>query len=351
MVEKVRCFRYWRIGHYKWEYSNIEVKRKRRKEKEVVCMARPQKVQQEERPVCSIQEKAQEYYDKWSIPPEGILLLKRRWITKETVKTYVDCRGCKGKGVQTHKNQEQGFLLEKQVKNIWYSSYQEAWNQREGEARKGEMMRVQCIECRRKDTIMRKVLEWKRRRILCLEYRVGRKREWWNWKEAACPIDGKVQQSSAWTEVLKGTAREGGGQRDLRRTFKMLREVQLNIGVEKMDMHEGVTVKALLDSGATEMFMDRKMAAKYRFKLQKLEKPVVIRNVDGTNNSAEAITYQVKANMYYKNHIERMQMDVCNLREMDVILGMPWLQTHNLEINQETREVKMTRLSQTLFGL
>ena len=54
MVEKVRCFRYWRIGHYKWEYSNIEVKRKRRKEKEVVCMARPQKVQQEERPVCSI---------------------------------------------------------------------------------------------------------------------------------------------------------------------------------------------------------------------------------------------------------------------------------------------------------
>jgi len=29
----------------------------------------------------------------------------------------------------------------------------------------------------------------------------------------------------------------------------MLREVWLNIGVEKVDTHEGVIVKALLDSG------------------------------------------------------------------------------------------------------
>ena len=47
----------------------------------------------------------------------------------------------------------------------------------------------------------------------------------------------------------------------------MFREVCLNIGVEKVDIHEGVTVKVLLDSSATEMFMDRKMAAKHRFRL------------------------------------------------------------------------------------
>ena len=38
----------------------------------------------------------------------------------------------------------------------------------------------------------------------------------------------------------------------------MLREVQLNIGVEKVDIHESIIVKALLNSGATEMFMDKK---------------------------------------------------------------------------------------------
>ena len=138
-------------------------------------------------------------------------------------------------------------------------------------------------------------------------------------------------------------ARERGTERDVRRIFKMLREVWLNIGVEKINIHEGVMVKALLDSGAIEMFMDRKMAAKYGFKLQKLERPVTVRNVDGTNISAGAITYQVEVNVYYKSYIKKMRMDVCNLRKTDIILGMPWLQVHNPEINWETGEVKMTR--------
>ena len=102
----------------------------------------------------------------------------------------------------------------------------------------------------------------------------------------------------------------------------MLREVWLNIGVEKVDTHEGVTVKALLDSGVTGMFMDKKMAAKHEFRLQKLERPVAVRNIDRTNNSGEAITYQVEVNMYYKSHVERMRMDVCDLGKTDVILGM-----------------------------
>jgi len=56
-------------------------------------------------------------------------------------------------------------------------------------------------------------------------------------------------------------------------------------------MHEGITVKALLDNGMTGMFIDKKMIAKYGFKLQKLERPVTVRNVNSTNNSREAITY------------------------------------------------------------
>jgi len=108
----------------------------------------------------------------------------------------------------------------------------------------------------------------------------------------------------------------------MRRTFKILREVWLNIGVEKIDTHEGVTVKALLDSSATGMFMDRKIAAKHGFKLQKLKKPVTVRNMDGTNNSAKAITHQVEVNIYYKNYIERMRIDVYNLGKTDIILGI-----------------------------
>jgi len=75
-------------------------------------------------------------------------------------------------------------------------------------------------------------------------------------------------------------------------------------------MHKGVTIKALLDSGATEMFMDKRMAARHGFKLQKLERPIIVRNVNGTNNSREAITHQVEVNVYYKGHVERMRMDI-----------------------------------------
>ena len=110
-----------------------------------------------------------------------------------------------------------------------------------------------------------------------------------------------------------------------------------------MDTHEGVTIKVLLDSGTMGMFIDRKTVAKHEFRLQKLERLVRVKNVDGTYNSGGAITYEVEVNVYYKSHVERMRMDVCNLGRTEVILGMPWLAAHNPEINWETGEVKMTR--------
>ena len=102
-------------------------------------------------------------------------------------------------------------------------------------------------------------------------------------------------------------------------------------------------IKVLLDSSATGMFMDRQTAARHGFKLQKLGRPIAIRNVDSTNNSGGAITHQVECNVFYKGHMERMRMDVCDLGKTEVILGMPWLVAHNLEINWETGEVKMMR--------
>ena len=52
-----------------------------------------------------------------------------------------------------------------------------------------------------------------------------------------------MQQSGAQSGELESAAREGGSQKEVRRTFKMLREVWLNIGVEKIDTHEGIMIK------------------------------------------------------------------------------------------------------------
>ena len=68
-----------------------------------------------------------------------------------------------------------------------------------------------------------------------------------------------------------------------------------------------------------------------------------MRNVNGSNNSEGSITHQVEVNIYFKNYVERMRMDMCNLGRTEIILGMPWLQAHNPEINWETEEVRITR--------
>jgi len=124
---------------------------------------------------------------------------------------------------------------------------------------------------------------------------------------------------------------------------KMLREVMVKIGLERVDMQEGVTVEALLDSRATGLVMSLKFVRKQEFKLKKLERPMNMRNVDRLLNKEEPIEHMVEVNIYYQGHRERMEIDVIRGQKWMVILGMPWLACYNPEIDWRTEEVKMTR--------
>jgi len=117
----------------------------------------------------------------------------------------------------------------------------------------------------------------------------------------------------------------------------------MKVGLEKLESHEGVAVKALLDSGATGLFMDMTFVREKGFKMKRMKNPLLVKNVDGTVNVGGAIMHQVECNMFFKGHVERVRMDVCNLGKTEVILGMPWLAAHSPEIDWEKGEVKMTR--------
>jgi len=117
----------------------------------------------------------------------------------------------------------------------------------------------------------------------------------------------------------------------------------MNVGIEKVNTHERRTVKALLDSKATEMFMSKELAQKEEYKLIKLDQLLLVKNVDGTGNSRGAITHKVKVNMFFKGHMEKVRIDVWKLEKTKVILGMPWLAVHNLEIYWEKGKIKMMR--------
>jgi len=123
----------------------------------------------------------------------------------------------------------------------------------------------------------------------------------------------------------------------------LLREITVKIGLERINMQEGITVEALLDSSATELVMSSEFARKRGFKLKKLDKPMYVRNVDGLLNKEGPIEHMVEVNIYYQGHRETTKIDVIGGQKWTVILGMLWLACHNPEIDWKTGEVKMTR--------
>jgi len=79
----------------------------------------------------------------------------------------------------------------------------------------------------------------------------------------------------------------------------MLRKVTVKIGLERINIQEGVTVEALLDIGVMELVMSLEFARKQGFKLKKIERFIYERNVDGSFNKEGPIEHTMKVNIYY----------------------------------------------------
>jgi len=171
--------------------------------------------------------------------------------------------------------------------------------------------KVVCIACKGENHVARNCDSYWRWRELELREEVKKLRE-----QRERELREKVK------ELKEQKERSEGKERVVRCTMRPLREVWMRIGLERIDTHKGITVKALLDSGATGMFVDRKFVEKHGFRMDKLEKPLIVTNVDGSNNSGGRITHEVECNVYYRAHQERIKFDVCNLGRTDVIVGM-----------------------------
>ena len=65
----------------------------------------------------------------------------------------------------------------------------------------------------------------------------------------------------------------------------------MKVGLEKLENHKGVAVRALLDSGTTGLFMDTTFAREKGFKMEKLKNLLLVRNVDGMVNAGGAIIH------------------------------------------------------------
>jgi len=126
-----------------------------------------------------------------------------------------------------------------------------------------------------------KVDKNEKKKVFCPPCRTGRKVPWWNWSRELEWTVPRAQKGRAGVTNLRRVAEtvnqktvQSKEARDVRRTFKPLREVWMNVGIERIDTHKGRTVKALLDSGATGMSMSRSLAEKGEYKLIKLNQPI-----------------------------------------------------------------------------
>jgi len=110
----------------------------------------------------------------------------------------------------------------------------------------------------------------------------------------------------------------------------------------KIQLHggkESVTINAMIDSGATEDFIDREVCNKHGIKMIKAKNPREIYLADGKPSAMGPVTHMTKVPMDISSHRELATLRVANLQNHKVILGMPWLREHNRTIDWNEKRI------------
>jgi len=106
--------------------------------------------------------------------------------------------------------------------------------------------------------------------------------------------------------------------------------------IVKIQLHgekEPVTINGLIDSGATEDFVDREVCNKHRINMIKAKSPTEIYLADGKPSAMGPVTNMMKVPMDISSHRELPTFQVAIGQNPKVILGMPWLREHNSTID------------------
>jgi hypothetical protein len=118
--------------------------------------------------------------------------------------------------------------------------------------------------------------------------------------------------------------------------------LHLKVEIVTTDTQQLVSFMALLDCGATGLFVDQGFVDRNRITTKTLSRPIPVYNINETLNEAGSICEVVDVVLCYRDHSERVQFAVTGLGKQDAILGYTWLKEHNLEVDWVTKEVKMS---------
>jgi len=90
-----------------------------------------------------------------------------------------------------------------------------------------------------------------------------------------------------------------------------------------------ITINAMIDSGATEDFIDKGFCSKYNIRTTQAKTIREVYLADGRPSAMGPITQTAKLPMDIGSHRELAIFQVAKLPNHEVILGMPWLKQHS----------------------
>src|SRR5258708_7037663 len=126
----------------------------------------------------------------------------------------------------------------------------------------------------------------------------------------------------------------------------------LNIQVKLTSLTSlaSISTSALLDSGATGMFINWSFVQKHQLETTPLPQPILVHNVDGSLNENGSVMEEVHVTLCFGCHSERAHLTVTNLGQQMVIIGHSWLTLHNPEVDWVSQKVSMTRCPPSCNG-
>ena len=110
----------------------------------------------------------------------------------------------------------------------------------------------------------------------------------------------------------------------------------------KVNLHgkyESVSINAMIDSGATEDFIDKRICDKHQITTRLAEKPREIYLTDGNLSEMGPITHIAEVPMEIGGHRELATLQMANLQNHEIILGILWLIEHNPKIDWKEQKI------------
>jgi hypothetical protein len=101
-------------------------------------------------------------------------------------------------------------------------------------------------------------------------------------------------------------------------------------------------VAAMVDCGATALFIGRAFVKENKIRTHPLSREIPLYNIDGSTNRAGRITRFARLRLVIGDLEEWRQFLVTDLGPEDVVLGLPWLRSIDLDIDWSEGTMKVS---------